>query len=120
MDSTDKVTVFTKLDEMNVTDKVTLITKLDEIPKEGNVVIDFFAEWCGPCKKLGPVFSELSNKYLTVTFLKVNSDEAEELCKHYEISALPTVIFIKNNEIVSIIKGFNQAKIIGELKELIN
>jgi thioredoxin 1 len=99
-------------------DKVTLITTSNEIPKKGPVVIDFFAEWCGPCKKLGPEFSRLSNEYTKVTFLKVDSDEAEDLCKQYEVSALPTVIFIKDGEVVSIIKGFSLDKMVSELKEL--
>jgi thioredoxin len=101
------------------TDNVRSITSINQIPREGNVVIDFYATWCGPCKKLGPLFSKLSNEYLTVSFLKVDSDEAEDLCKHYEVSALPTVLFIKNGEVVSIIKGFNENKIISELQELI-
>jgi len=101
-------------------DKVTYITTLDQVPKTGRVVIDVFAEWCGPCKKLGPEFSNLSNdsKYENITFLKVNSDEAEDLCKHYDVSALPTVIIIKDNEITSLIKGFNLTVLISELDEL--
>lgn len=98
--------------------KVTSITKYDEIPKTGAVVIDFYASWCSPCKKLTPEFSRLSNEYTTITFLKVDSDEAEELCKHFEVSALPTVIFIKNGDIISIIKGFSLDKMVSELKEL--
>lgn len=102
-------------------DKITHVTKLDEIPKTGCVVIDFYADWCGPCKKLGPEFSRLSNdeKYNNITFIKVNSDDAEDLCKHYDVSALPTVLFIKDNEIISIIKGFSLDKMVSELNELI-
>ena len=101
-------------------DTIKHITTLDEVPKTGLVVIDFFADWCGPCKKLGPVFSELSNnnKYEKISFLKVDSDEAEDLCKHYDVSALPTVIFLRDGEVVSIIKGFNQTVLENELDEL--
>ena len=99
-------------------DKVIYATSLDDIPKTGNVVIDFYADWCGPCKKLSPEFSRLSNEYETITFIKVNVDDAENLCKHYEVSALPTVIFIKDNEPVSIIKGFSLDKLTSELNEL--
>jgi thioredoxin 1 len=99
-------------------DKVTSITTLDEIPKTGSIVIDFYAEWCGPCKKLSPEFSNLSNKYEKVTFLKVDSDEAEDLCKHFDIAALPTIIFMKDGEVVSIIKGVNLKILVEQLDEL--
>jgi len=99
-------------------DKVIYATSLDDIPKTGNVVIDFYADWCGPCKKLSPEFSRLSNEYETITFIKVNVDDAENLCKHYEVSSLPTVIFVKDNDIVSIIKGFSLDKLTSELNEL--
>jgi thioredoxin 1 len=99
-------------------DKVTYITTLNEIPKTGAVVIDFYADWCGPCKRLGPEFSKFSNEYTTITFLKVDSDQAEDLCKHYEVSALPTVLFIKDGDIISIIKGFSLDKMKSELDDL--
>jgi thioredoxin 1 len=103
-----------------IKDNIKYVTKLDEIPKSGPVVIDFYADWCGPCKKLAPVFSELSNnsKYANITFLKVNSDEAEDLCKHYDVSALPTVIFLRDGEVISVIKGFNQNILESEIDEL--
>lgn len=101
-------------------DKIKYITTLDEVPKTGLAVIDFYAEWCGPCKRLEPIFSELSNndKYANISFLKVNSDEAEDLCKHYDVSALPTIIFLRDGEVVSVIKGFNQTVLESELDEL--
>jgi thioredoxin 1 len=102
------------------TDKVISVTSVDEIPKTGKVVIDFYANWCGPCKKLSPEFARLSNEYENITFVKVDSDEADELCKEYQVTALPTIIFIKDGDVVSIIKGFNLSKLTSELDELSN
>jgi len=96
------------------------ITELSDVPKTGKVVIDFFADWCGPCQKLGPHFLEFSKNYANITFLKVNTDKAEELATHYEVSALPTILFIKDGDVISIIKGFNLDKIKSELDELKN
>jgi len=99
-------------------DKVTEITSLNEIPKTGKVVIDFYAIWCGPCKKLGPFFGQLSLEFPDITFLKVNTDDAEDLTKHFDISALPTVLFINNGEVLSIVKGFNPDVLKSEMNEL--
>lgn len=99
---------------------VSYITDLSDVPKSGKVVIDFFADWCGPCQKLGPHFIELSKKYPNISFLKVNTDKAEELATHYDVSALPTILFINNGDVISIIKGFNLDKIKSELDELNN
>ena len=99
-------------------DKVKYITTLDEIPKTGNVAIDFFADWCGPCKKLAPHFSEYSNEYTNITFLKVNTDKAEELAQFYSVTALPTLIFIRDNTIISEMRGFNLDLMKKELIEL--
>jgi len=101
-------------------DKVIYVSDLSQIPQNGKIILDFFADWCGPCKKLGPVFSELSNQYSNITFIKIDTDSAEELAKHYNVSALPTVIYINNGEVVSIIKGFNMDKIKSETDELNN
>jgi len=101
-------------------DKVIYVSDLSQIPQKGKIILDFFADWCGPCKKLGPVFSELSNQYSNITFIKIDTDSAEELAKHYNVSALPTVIYINNGEVVSIIKGFNMDKIKSETDELNN
>jgi thioredoxin len=99
---------------------VRLISELSDVPKSGKVVIDFFADWCGPCKKLGPHFLEFSKEYPNISFLKVNTDNAESLATHYEVSALPTILFIKDGDVISIIKGFNLDKMKSELDELNN
>lgn len=61
-------------------------------------IIDFYAEWCGPCRMLSPVLEELSDEYAgKVDFYKVNVDEENELASHFGIRSIPTLIFINKN-----------------------
>ena len=61
-------------------------------------LIDFYAEWCGPCKMLAPVLEELSDEYAgRVDIYKVNVDEEEELAMLFGIRSIPTLIFIEQN-----------------------
>ena len=61
-------------------------------------VIDFYAEWCGPCKMLAPVLEEVSEEYAgKVDIYKINVDEEEELASIFGIRSIPTLIFIEKN-----------------------
>ncbi|GAX09726.1 thioredoxin 1 [Fistulifera solaris] len=79
------------------------------------VVIDFTATWCGPCKMISPVFHELSESFDDVVFLKVDVDENPDTAAKYNVSAMPTFLFIKGGEIVDRMMGANPSK----LQELI-
>ena len=66
------------------------------------IVVDFWAEWCGPCRMLGPVVEELAQDYDGKAIVgKVNVDENPETAKKFGIRSIPTVLFIKNGEIVN-------------------
>ena len=59
------------------------------------IVIDFWATWCGPCKKMAPLFEQWAEKYKDrIIFLKVNADKEKELCNKFKVNALPTFIFL--------------------------
>lgn len=70
------------------------------------VVVDFYAEWCGPCKKLGPVLSKLANKHTDVLFIKINVDEFRSISDHYSVKSLPTLMLYKNGKRVEKTTGF--------------
>jgi thioredoxin 1 len=72
------------------------ITDVKQIPQDKKVVIDFFATWCGPCKKIAPAFIELANQYTDIVFLKVDVDEAEKIAESFSVSSLPTFLFLNN------------------------
>ena len=84
---------------------VKVITDSSEIPQQGSVVIDFFAEWCGPCKRIAPFFEQLADEYVGVTFVKVDVDESEDLVSQYGISAMPTFVFLKDGKVVKKVEG---------------
>ena len=59
------------------------------------VIIDFWAQWCGPCKRFAPIFEESSEKHTDVCFGKVNTEEQQELAGHFGIRSIPTIIVFR-------------------------
>ncbi len=84
---------------------VKLISEVSEVPQVGGVVIDFFATWCGPCKKIAPTYEKLSEAFTSIVFLKVDVDESPELVDLYGIHAMPTFVFLKQGKVVMKVEG---------------
>ncbi|MCC3865049.1 thioredoxin [Terrisporobacter petrolearius] len=79
----------------------------EAIKEEGVVVVDFFANWCGPCKMLAPIFEELSNEMKEKTqFIKVDVDQSVDIASEYGIQSIPTMAIIKNGQPVETMVGF--------------
>lgn len=101
---------------------VKLVTSSAEFQKEistgsGLVVVDFYADWCGPCKAIAPVLEELSKKYPMVKFLKVNVDNSQDIAGKCGVSAMPTFLYYKSGTVVDTLKGADprslEAKIVA-------
>jgi thioredoxin 1 len=73
--------------------------------KTGKIVIDFWAEWCGPCKVMGPVFEELSKEMKDVKFAKVNVDHSPEIAQEFGVQGIPTFVVIKNGKLLDSTSG---------------
>ena len=70
------------------------------------VVVDFWAPWCGPCRKLGPVLEEISDEYTgKVKFVKINTDENLKTAQDYSISGLPSLLVFKNGKAIERLVG---------------
>ena len=76
--------------------------KEDLTKLEGLYLVDFYADWCGPCKKLGQVLETLEN----INIIKVDVDKEEELAKKYKIMSIPNILIIKDGEIKKQLVGF--------------
>lgn len=80
--------------------------EVSEFVSEGNVVLDFWASWCGPCQMLVPVFEDISQEIKTVKFGKANVDDASDAAIKYEVKGVPTLIFFKEGKEVNRVVGF--------------
>ena len=98
-----------------------IITK-DNFKEEiasGVVVVDMFADWCGPCRALGPILEELSEKITDVSFAKLDVDAAPEIVEEFGIQGIPCVIFFKEGKEVSRIAGlFPKQSYVDEIEKV--
>ncbi len=80
------------------------------------VVVDFYADWCGPCKMLSPIIDKLSTETTKYNFVKLNVDNAEKIAKTYGIMSIPALFVFENKEVIKSSIGF---KSMDELKEFL-
>jgi len=80
-------------------------------------LVDFFAEWCGPCKAIAPYFTQLSAEYKEITFLKVDIEKCENTAARYGVRAVPNFIFLKGGQVLATVKGANKDALKSKLEE---
>ena len=71
------------------------------IKSEKPVLLDFFANWCGPCKMIAPYIEEIANERDDIKVVKINVDEEQELAAQFKIMTIPTLMVMKNGEVVN-------------------
>ena len=76
------------------------------IDAKGLVLVDFYAEWCGPCRMLGPFLEQLSDEISDVEIYKVNVDNDRELAMEYQVASIPTMFLFKDGKIIDKKMGF--------------
>lgn len=82
---------------------------------QGLVLVDFYAEWCGPCKMLEPVIYELAEEVTDAKICKVNVDDAKELAIQFDVSTIPNIFILKDGEVVYQDIGYKPKDVLVDL-----
>lgn len=88
----------------------------DTIEKDGITILDFWADWCGPCKRFGPIFEQASEENPQVTFGKVDTEANQELSAALQIQSIPTIMFFRDGVLLERVSGLMSA---ADIKELV-
>ena len=80
--------------------------EFEETINSGTTLVDFFADWCGPCKMLGPVLEEADVLYSDIKFVKVNVDDNMELAEKYGVMSIPAVFLFRDGEVIAKTGGY--------------
>lgn len=87
------------------------------LKNERLTLVDFYADWCGPCKMISPIILELSKEMEDVDFFKINVDNAEDISRKYGVMSIPTLLVFKNGEVIKTSVGMKSKE---EIKELLD
>lgn len=85
------------------------------IEKDGITIVDFWAEWCGPCKMFGPIFEKASEKYPEITFGKVDTEAEQQLAGEAGISSIPTLMVFRDGILLYNSPGAIPAEALDEI-----
>ena len=103
-----------KAREINI--MITEITKAnfeaEVVNSDKPVLIDFWAEWCGPCRMIAPTIDSIASERDDIKVGKINVDTEQELCARFEIDSIPTLIILKNGEAAGKLIGLNSKTIV--------
>lgn len=91
--------------------------ELQNANKRHLIVIDFYATWCAPCKRIAPAFEELPNIFPDVVFVKVDIDVAEDMMKSFKVTSMPTFVFVKSGSEINRMSGTDLGKLTTIIKE---
>lgn len=95
--------------------------KQEVLDNKGVVFVDFYAEWCSPCKMTEPIIHELSNEMKNVKFVQVNVDDNPELASQYSVFSIPTFVVFKNGQTLSQFVGaMGKEAFVAEINKAIN
>ncbi len=89
----------------------------DEEVKDGLVLVDLYATWCGPCKMLSPIVDEVSEEVAGLKTFKVDVDESPEIAERYNVASIPTLLVLENGDLKNVSVGYvPKQKILDLLK----
>ena len=85
--------------------------------REGLVLIDFYAEWCGPCKQISKILEQINRENRNVKVVKVNIEDSRNLASYFQVQSIPTLVLLKDGEFINKMIGFNPKKKIEDFIE---
>ncbi len=98
--------------------EVTTNEEFDEVVKEGRVLVDFYAVWCGPCKMLAPIVEKVAEEHPEIALVRVNVDEAPDLAARFGIASIPTLFYFKNGETKNSLVGYVDEDTVKQFVEI--
>lgn len=90
------------------------VEEFNEVVNNDLVLVDFYANWCGPCKMMGPILENVAATRNNIKIVKVDVDQVQELAMKYSVMSIPTLILFKNGQLVDKKVGFVPEPILNE------
>ena len=91
--------------------------EFEEVVTKGTVIVDFYADWCGPCRMQGPILEEIEKEDASISVVKVNVDEAPDLADAFQVQSIPMMLIFKDAKIIKKYIGLTpKAKILADIK----
>jgi len=87
---------------MNINNMITYLKeeKLEDLTKEGTIIVDFYADWCGPCRSLAVELEKLVEENHDIKIVKIDVDAHEEIARTHKVMSIPTILLYSNGEVV--------------------